>query len=101
MFLLKRPVLLVNNNYLTKLNNYFCTSATVLFSSKASKESKYKLNWKPRLAVVGSGPAALYASQYVLKNLANNCYIDVYEKLPVPFGLIRYGVAPGNKSLIN
>ena len=46
-----------------------------------------------KIGIVGSGPAALYTAQYVLKNLPNvEKSIDIYEKLPVPFGLVRYGV---------
>ena len=66
-----------------------------------SKSTKYSLNWKPKLAVVGSGPAALYTTQYVLKHLSSNVNIDIYEKLPVPFGLVRYGVAPDHQDVKN
>ena len=47
----------------------------------------------PRIAVVGAGPAGFYASQNILKNLPDS-QVDIYEALPVPFGLVRYGVAP-------
>jgi adrenodoxin-NADP+ reductase len=50
---------------------------------------------------VGSGPAALYTAQYILKCLANNVNVDIYEKLPVPFGLVRYGVAPDHQDVKN
>lgn len=46
-----------------------------------------------RVAVVGSGPAGFYAASRLLsKN--QDTYVDMFEKLPVPFGLARYGVAP-------
>eukprot|EP00004_Rigifila_ramosa_P026353 TRINITY_DN8161_c0_g1_i3.p1 TRINITY_DN8161_c0_g1~~TRINITY_DN8161_c0_g1_i3.p1 ORF type:complete len:314 (+),score=74.80 TRINITY_DN8161_c0_g1_i3:18-959(+) len=45
-----------------------------------------------RVCVVGSGPAGLYAVQELLKR--PNIAVDVLEQLPVPFGLIRAGVAP-------
>lgn len=59
-----------------------------------------------KVAIVGSGPAALYTAQYLLKNLAANSpgdplTIDIYEKLPVPFGLVRYGVAPDHQDVKN
>lgn len=57
-----------------------------------------------KIALVGSGPAALYTAQYILKNLNtsnNNLVIDIYEKLPVPFGLVRYGVAPDHQDVKN
>ena len=43
---------------------------------------------EPRVAVVGAGPAGFYASQNILKNLPNS-RIDIFEALPVPFGLVR------------
>jgi len=46
-----------------------------------------------RVAVVGSGPAGFYAA-YRLLAKQENAIVDMYEKLPVPFGLARYGVAP-------
>ena len=49
-------------------------------------------------AVVGGGPAGLYCTKKLLKNV-ENIRIDVFEKMPIPFGLIRYGVAPDNQDL--
>lgn len=50
---------------------------------------------KFRLAVVGSGPAGFYAASRVLSSEGSeNAQVDMYEELPVPFGLVRYGVAP-------
>lgn len=46
-----------------------------------------------KFAIVGSGPAGLYAAEALLKNVPD-CHIDVFEKYPAPYGLIRYGVAP-------
>ncbi|MEE2998768.1 MAG: FAD-dependent oxidoreductase [Pseudomonadota bacterium] len=43
--------------------------------------------------IVGSGPSGMYAADALLKNFSN-CKIDVFDKIPMPFGLIRYGVAP-------
>ena len=44
-------------------------------------------------AIVGSGPAGMYAADALLKSLPD-CHVDVFEKYPAPYGLIRYGVAP-------
>lgn len=45
------------------------------------------------MAIVGSGPAGFYTAKYLLeKNKEVN--VDIIEKLPVPYGLVRYGVAP-------
>ena len=46
-----------------------------------------------RVGVIGSGPAGFYATARVIEKLGN-ARVDMYEKLPVPFGLVRYGVAP-------
>lgn len=52
-----------------------------------------------KVAVVGSGPAGFYTTQKLLKN--PNVSVDIYEKLPVPFGLVRYGVAPDHQDVKN
>jgi adrenodoxin-NADP+ reductase len=46
-----------------------------------------------RSCIIGAGPAGFYAAKYLLKALPN-ITVDIYEELPVPFGLVRYGVAP-------
>lgn len=46
-----------------------------------------------RLGIIGSGPAGFYAAARVMQKLPD-ARVDMYEKLPVPFGLVRYGVAP-------
>ncbi|MFN8156844.1 MAG: FAD-dependent oxidoreductase [Candidatus Nanopelagicales bacterium] len=49
-----------------------------------------------RIAVVGAGPSGLYAADA----LANaGVHVDVLDRLPVPFGLVRYGVAPDHFSI--
>lgn len=50
-----------------------------------------------RVAVVGSGPAALYAAEDLLSERGVSVQVDLFEKLPVPFGLVRYGVAPDHQ----
>ena len=46
-----------------------------------------------RVAIIGAGPAGIYASDLLVKSDVD-VSIDLYEKMPTPFGLIRYGVAP-------
>lgn len=56
-----------------------------------------------RVAVIGSGPAGIYASDALMKS-GQDVSIDLYERMPAPFGLIRYGVAPDHpriKGIIN
>jgi ferredoxin/flavodoxin---NADP+ reductase len=56
------------------------------------------------VAVVGSGPAGLYTAEALIKQgaaLDPPCAIrvDVLDRLPTPYGLVRYGVAPDHKSI--
>lgn len=51
-----------------------------------------------RFAFLGSGPSALYTCKYVLDK-SKDVLIDIIEKLPVPFGLVRYGVAPDHQEV--
>lgn len=46
------------------------------------------------VAVIGAGPAGIYASDILVKKTGGNVRIDLIEQMPAPFGLIRYGVAP-------
>lgn len=48
------------------------------------------------IAIVGSGPGGMYAAQGLLDKLPD-CTVDVIERLPCPFGLIRGGVAPDHQ----
>jgi ferredoxin--NADP+ reductase len=57
-----------------------------------------------QVAVVGSGPAGLYTAEALIKQAAAldpPCAIkvDVLDRLPTPYGLVRYGVAPDHKSI--
>ena len=61
-----------------------------------------------RIAVIGAGPAGVYSSDIFLRQLkklgdelglGTKARIDLFEKLPVPFGLVRYGVAPDHPSI--
>ena len=47
-----------------------------------------------RVAVVGAGPAGIYASDLLIRNEEHDVHVDLFEQMPAPFGLIRYGVAP-------
>lgn len=45
------------------------------------------------MAVLGSGPAGCYTAYKVMSTI-EGAVVDMYEHLPVPFGLVRFGVAP-------
>jgi ferredoxin--NADP+ reductase len=50
---------------------------------------------KLRLAIVGAGPAGIYAADILLKHERTfDVSIDLFDHLPAPYGLVRYGVAP-------
>lgn len=51
-----------------------------------------------KVAVVGSGPAGFYAAEALLAS-GRTVEVDLLERLPVPFGLVRYGVAPDHTKL--
>ncbi len=52
-----------------------------------------------RVAVVGAGPAGLYAADFLTFDGDGSVLVDVIERLPVPFGLLRYGVAPDHLNI--
>jgi ferredoxin--NADP+ reductase len=49
------------------------------------------------VAVVGAGPASMYAVEHLLEHVSAEAEIHVYERLPAPWGLVRYGVAPDHQ----
>jgi ferredoxin--NADP+ reductase len=53
------------------------------------------------VAVVGSGPAGYYTVEGLLDRLGSHVSIDVIDRLPTPYGLIRAGVAPDHQSIKN
>jgi ferredoxin--NADP+ reductase len=50
---------------------------------------------------VGSGPAGFYVAEHLLKRDGLVAEIDMYERLPTPFGLVRFGVAPDHQKIKN
>ena len=48
------------------------------------------------IAIIGSGPAGCYLADHLLR-LLPDVHVDILERLPVPFGLVRYGVAPDHQ----
>jgi ferredoxin/flavodoxin---NADP+ reductase len=51
-----------------------------------------------RVAVVGAGPSGFYATEALLK-ARKDVLIDIFDRLPTPFGLVRYGVAPDHQKM--
>ena len=50
-------------------------------------------------AIIGSGPAGFYTAEALAKSFGDAAHIDIIDKLPVPYGLIRFGVAPDHQSI--
>jgi ferredoxin--NADP+ reductase len=50
-------------------------------------------------AIVGSGPAGFYTAEALAKAYGDQARIDIIDRYPVPYGLIRFGVAPDHQSL--
>jgi ferredoxin--NADP+ reductase len=50
-------------------------------------------------AIIGSGPAGFYTAEALAKSFGENAKIDLIDKFPVPYGLIRFGVAPDHQSI--
>lgn len=51
------------------------------------------------IAIIGSGPAGYYTAEAAQKHWGDDARIDVFDMLPVPYGLIRSGVAPDHQSI--
>ena len=51
------------------------------------------------IGIIGSGPAGYYTAEAAQKAFGEDVRIDVFDRLPVPYGLIRSGVAPDHQSI--
>ncbi|MFN3620193.1 FAD-dependent oxidoreductase [Sphingorhabdus sp.] len=51
------------------------------------------------IAIIGSGPAGYYTAEAAQKRFGPEVQVDIIDRLPVPFGLIRFGVAPDHQSI--
>jgi adrenodoxin-NADP+ reductase len=99
------------NMHLFRRTPYVCPNCVHSFANNVSRKppthrsSKWPRNTsrsysnasiatKPfKLAIIGSGPAGFYSAYRVMQKL-ESATVDMYEQLPVPYGLVRFGVAP-------
>lgn len=51
------------------------------------------------IAIIGSGPAGYYTAEAAQKQWGDDVRVDIFDMLPVPYGLIRTGVAPDHQSI--
>lgn len=54
-----------------------------------------------RVAIVGSGPSGFYAAEALLKQTELPARVDMFDRLPTPYGLVRGGVAPDHQKIKN
>jgi len=54
-----------------------------------------------RIAIIGAGPAGFYAAGHLLKQKDQVIQVDMFDKLPMPYGLVRSGVAPDHQKIKN
>jgi ferredoxin--NADP+ reductase len=52
-----------------------------------------------RVAIIGAGPTGFYAADHLLKQKESVVQVDLYDRLPTPFGLVRGGVAPDHQKI--
>jgi ferredoxin--NADP+ reductase len=52
-----------------------------------------------QIAIIGSGPAGYYTAEAAQKQWGEDVHVDIFDCLPVPYGLIRFGVAPDHQSI--
>lgn len=52
-----------------------------------------------RVAIIGAGPAGFYTAEHLLKQKQFNIEVDLFDRLPTPYGLVRGGVAPDHQKI--
>ena len=52
-----------------------------------------------RVAIIGAGPSGFYAAEYLLSRPGVVAEVDLFDRLPTPYGLVRYGVAPDHQKI--
>ncbi|XP_071763934.2 NADPH:adrenodoxin oxidoreductase, mitochondrial [Centroberyx gerrardi] len=76
-------------SWINRLHDGVCGRVQASFSSCS-----------PKVCIVGGGPAGFYTAQHLIK-ARQDLEVDIYERLPVPFGLVRFGVAPDHPEVKN
>lgn len=69
---------------------------------EAEPQPRERKKWEPtqsplRVAIIGSGPAACYAAEELMSQRGLAVEVDLFERLPAPGGLVRFGVAPDHQ----
>ena len=79
----------------SKYCKFFSKNVTIIVNYLTYYREKMS---KIKVAIVGSGPSAFFAADILTKKL-EEVEITIYEKLPEPFGLVRFGVAPDHEKI--
>lgn len=73
--------------------------------ARAAAEASSSLPRPARIAIIGAGPSGFYAASRLLSRIPSSSTqalcIDIFDRLPVPHGLVRYGVAPDHPDVKN
>lgn len=89
------PVLDVEGRTSLRLaESYFAASPPVPGPGRRPVRASLRPAGTPRVAVVGTGPSAYYTAQELLERTGGDVALTLFDRLPVPGGLVRYGVAP-------
>ena len=54
-----------------------------------------------RVAIIGAGPAGFYTAEHLFRQPGLAVEVDLYDRLPTPYGLVRFGVAPDHQKIKN
>ena len=69
-------------------------------SGRVGMRGPVTANGRPLVvAIIGAGPSGIYAAEALIQQQDVPVEVAVIDRLPVPFGLVRYGVAPDHASI--
>ena len=52
-----------------------------------------------RVAIIGAGPTGFYTADHLLRKAGVHVEVDLFDRLPTPYGLVRLGVAPDHQKI--
>ena len=81
-----------------KSSFYNATDYNEKYKEQLQRQNLIKSDKELRFAIIGTGPAGFYMAKNLLKNV-DKCRIDLIDRNPHPFGLIRTGVAPDHQAM--
>ena len=85
-------------NQVRKFSFYQAKEYNPEFVKRIQSQNFLKSDKEFRFAIVGSGPAGFYLSKMLLGSV-EKCRVDIFDRNPHPYGLIRTGVAPDHQAM--